>query len=473
MRHFRHVHLRQLVIVLLGAIFLAACGQSDSTNNNKLPTLDAPGNLAAIQSRGEIVIATRNSPTSWYLDRDGRSSGPEHDLAAAFAHYLDVTPRFVNLHTVAGMLQAVAEGKVDMAAGSITRTDAREQQFTFGPDYATIRQKVVCNSDHKPRNASQLASRAGKLVVASDTSYVERLKDIAKQHPDYNLQWQTADVGTEILLHRVAEGIIGCTVADSNIVAINRRYYPSLLVMFSLTPAQHLAWPMPKGANKLSAAATKWLAQAKKSGKYAEIKNRYYGYLDQWDFVDKNTLVKRIKTVYPKYDALFTEAAKKYHFEKWLLAAQSYQESHWNPKATSPTGVRGMMMLTQNTAKSLGVTDRLDPKQSIMGGAKYLRKMENKLSEDIAPPDRYYFTLAAYNIGFYHLRDAMRLTKKLGKDPHNWADVKAVLPKLMQPKYYRNLRYGYARGEEAVRYVQNIRDYSDIIHHVMKDDVDI
>lgn len=429
--------------------------------------LDEPGSLEAIKSRQELVIATRNSPTNRYIDREGHAAGPENDLAAAFARHLGVTPRFIVAESVDEVLSLVAKGQVDMAAASITRTPEREKRFVFGPAYAHVSQQVVCNNKNKPRGVDDLP-QVSELVVGAGTSYDALLGRLAQQHPKLELHWKTlADVSTEQLLAQVADYRIGCTLADSNIVAINRRYYPSLLMMFNISEPQPLAWPLPKGADELRQALVDWFKGFKESGKLKELEDRYYGYIGKWNFVDKNTLMKRIETVYPQYDALFAEAAERYGFDKWLLAAQAYQESHWDPKATSYTGVRGIMMLTQNTAESLGVTNRLDPEQSIMGGARYLRKMESKLPEEIQPPERYYFALAAYNIGFYHLRDAMTLAKRLGRDPHDWSDVEKTLPLLMQRRYYKDLRYGYARGAEAVRYVQRIRDYGDIIQQVM------
>lgn len=462
--------MKQFVLIIALACTLCACGQSDRTGAREpsaLPTLDAPGDLNAIKSRGELVIVTRNAPTVAYIDRDGRSSGPEHDLAVAFAHYLDVTPRFVQVSSVGAMLEAVATDKADMAAGSITKTAARATRFTFGPPYMHVTEQVVCNNNSKPRRFAQLATRVNSLVVAADTSYDKTLKRLAAQQPSVNVSWRTAkDVGTEVLLQRVARGKIDCTVADSNIVAINRRYYPKLLVMFNLGKPEPLAWPMPKGSTKLQKAATRWLAAIRKKGGLAVIHEQYYGYLDKWNYVDKNALVRRIKSVYPRYAQDFADAAQKYDFEQWLLAAQAYQESHWDPQARSHTGVRGMMMLTEPTAQSLGVTDRLDARQSIMGGARYLRKMEKKLPDDLAAPDRYYFALAAYNIGYYHLRDAMTLARRAGLNPLRWSVLRKMLPRLMQRRYYRTVPYGYANGIEAVRYVRHIRDYSDIIHQI-------
>lgn len=459
-----------LFSVALLATCLTGCGAPEQPGELEklgIPLLQGAGQLDAIKARGELVIATRNSPTNWYIDRDGQPAGPEHDLATAFAESLGVEPRFVVLDSVDDVLKAVRTGRADLAAASITRTDLRQYNFRFGPDYAEITQQVVCNDDNKPRAVADLPA-VDRLVVAAGTSYLARLSEIANSNPKLGLHWRVAeDVGTEQLLARVAREDIGCTIADSNIVALNRRYHPSLLVMFAISEPQHLAWPMPRNAARLQQAAEAWLKQFKDQGRLAALEHRYYGFIGRWNFVDKHTLVQRIDNIYPKYDQYFAKAAESYELDPWLLAGQAYQESHWNPKATSPTGVRGIMMLTKPTARALGVANRLDPRQSIMGGAEYLRKMMHKLPDDIAAPDRAYLALAAYTIGFYHLRDAMRLTERLGRNPHDWQDVADTLPLLMRKPYYSTLPYGYARGTVAVRYVQRIRDYSDVIGHVL------
>jgi len=155
--------------------------------------------------------------------------------------------------------------------------------------------------------------------------------------------------------------------------------------------------------------------------------------------------------------------AEKTSIDWRLLAAISYQESHWNEKAISPTGVKGLMMLTQATAKDLGVKDRTQARDSIDGGARYLKQRIAIIPERVLEPDRTWFALASYNIGFGHLNDARILTQQLGKNPDKWIDVKQFLPLLSQEKWYSQTRHGYARGKEPVRYVSNIRSYLDLL----------
>ena len=182
-----------------------------------------------------------------------------------------------------------------------------------------------------------------------------------------------------------------------------------------------------------------------------------------FDYVDMRKFKRRIRSRLPKYRSLFEKAGRETGLPWTLLAAQAYQESHWNPGAKSPTGVRGMMMLTRNTARSLGIENRLDAYASIRGGAQYLLRMLKRVPDTVQGKDRLWFALAAYNVGFGHLRDARTLATRQGKNPDLWRDVKAVFPLLMRKKYYKTLRYGYARGTEPVRYVQRIRNYRQVL----------
>ena len=126
-----------------------------------------------------------------------------------------------------------------------------------------------------------------------------------------------------------------------------------------------------------------------------------------------------------------------------------------------------MMMLTLPTARSVDVTNRLNPEQSVRGGVEYLRRMMERIPDSIPDHEKIWFALASYNVGYGHMMDARRLTKLQGGSPDAWADVKDRLPQLRQKKYFAQTRYGYARGDEALSYVENIRRYyQSIIGHM-------
>ena len=428
--------------------------------------------LEEIRTSGKLVVLTLNAPTMYFFNRDGRPSGPEYQLAKAFAKSLSakgtenraeqkVVAEFKVMDNLSELLDALKEGQGDLAAAGLSITEKRKQHFLFGPVYKEVAQQVVCRlNGARPRSVEQLQNH--ELLVLAGSSYEERLQEYQQEYPE--LHWQTTVTDTsEQILDKVWRKQAACTVLDASIVALNRRYFPEIRVRFELGEPQSLAWAYPPGATELIKANTDWLAQYRSKGKLATIDERYYGHVDMFDYVDTAALIRRIKSRYQTYRPLFLQAAEAYGVDEVLLAAQSYQESHWNPRARSPTGVRGMMMLTWPTAKQLGVKQRLNPAQSIDAGARYLVKLKATMAKDIPEPDLTWFALAAYNVGLGHLRDAQQLAEEMGKDPNKWLDMKTVLPLLSNPKYYKKLRYGYARGSEPVTYVQQIREYEHIL----------
>ncbi|MGH8273955.1 MAG: membrane-bound lytic murein transglycosylase MltF, partial [Gammaproteobacteria bacterium] len=447
----RNRHLAGIIAVVCGLLAFAACS----------PRYGGPHTLAAIKKRGRLVVLTRNSPTTYYIGNAGRPTGPEYQMVLAFAQSIGVKPKFVIEDSVQALLTDFAHGKGDMVAAGITRTRTRRKHFGFGPAYQQVTQQVVCRRDG-PRPDSITGLEKVHLAVIADSSYIERLQTLKKKYP--GLHWKTVPgESTETLLRRVWRSKLDCTVADSDIVAINRRYFPNLVVAFNLSAPQHLAWVVPRGAGALRTAMQHWFSRYRANGELAALMQRYYASVKVFDYVNIRAFDRKIKNVWPKYRRLFERAGDKHGIPPLVLAAQAYQESRWNPRAESPTGVRGMMMLTLNTARFIGVENRFNPAASIRGGAAYLAHLEKKLKGNIARPARIWFALAAYNIGLYHLRDARRLARKLGKNPDDWRDLVKVLPLLGEKRYFRHLKYGYARGLRAVRYVRRIRDYADIL----------
>jgi len=410
----------------------------------------------------KLVVVTRNAPTTWYQGRDG-TEGPEHDLVRSFAEYHSLEYEFRIADSIGEVLQIMQDGDADLAAAGLTDTERRRQEgFVFGPEYQQVQQQVVCRRRSKaiPDSVEELDDRT--LQIIADSSYSERLHELKAEFP--RLRWQEVeDSSTEQLLERVWLRQTDCVVADSNIVSINRRYYPELRVAFPLTEPQSLAWILNPRWSGLKGAIEEWLQTIEQNGELAVIMDKHYGHVELFDYVDMRKFINRIDERLPRYRKWFEQYADKHDLDWSLLAAQAYQESHWRRDAKSPTGVRGLMMLTQRTAKQMGVSNRLDAEQSIKGGAKYLARMIGRVPETVSPEDRIWFALAAYNVGFGHLRDARSLAQRLGKNPDRWVDLKEVLPLLSQKKYYKTLKFGYARGNEPVRYVQRIRDYQQVL----------
>lgn len=421
--------------------------------------------LDKLQRNGELVVLTRNAPTTYYLGRDGYK-GFEYELASAFASHLGLKPRFVTLDNTNEILSQIEHGEGHFGAAGLTRTPEREARLLFGPNYLEVQQQVVSRRRRfKPDSLEELVGLRVGIIAGS--SYEERLLIMQEQIP--RLNWTaTLEKETEGLLEDVWARRLDCTIADSNIVAINRRYFPELQISFTVGEPEHLAWVVNPECGELAAAMETWFASEAAKQELDRLKERYFAFVPIFDYVDIRSFKRRIKRRLPKYESLFKQAAAEYGFDWTLLAAQAYQESHWLVHATSPTGVRGIMMLTKNTAAQLGIEDRLDPESSIFGGAEYLRQVYERLPASIQGGDRIFFALAAYNVGYGHVMDARNLALGMGKDPNQWTEIREVLPLLSQKRYYRKLRFGYARGMEPVRYVQRIRDFQDILERELQ-----
>lgn len=442
-----------LVWVLPLCFSLSGCGEKDPV-------------LKDIREQGRLVVLTRNAPSTYYLGPDDNPAGFEYELSKNLADSLNVKVEYKLYDNIDEIFRAIENNEGHLAAAGLTRTELRSESYQFGPAYKTIQQQVVCHRQARlPENVDDLKNHS--LLIIAESSYQELLDELRKNHPE--ISWETTtELSTEQVLEEVANREIDCTVADSNIVALNRRYYPDLVVAFALSEPEQLAWLLPSNSNDFKHYINDWFEKIEDNSTLDIIDERYYGYADIFDFYDNHIFLKRIEKRLPKYQDYFRRIADYYQLPWTLLAAQAYQESGWNPEARSPTGVKGLMMLTRNTAKAMGVENRRDPLQSIRGGARYLDRMLSRLPEGINADDRLWFALAAYNVGFAHLQDARQLAVKLGKNPNVWNDIKQVLPLLSQKAYYKDLEHGYARGTEPVRYIDRIRYYQDVLTNTLK-----
>ncbi|MDH5190788.1 MAG: membrane-bound lytic murein transglycosylase MltF [Gammaproteobacteria bacterium] len=419
--------------------------------------------LNEIKFTGKLAVATRNSPTTYYEGSEG-SSGFEYDLVKRFADELGVELEITIPQSLDRIISMVTNNEIHFAAAGLTVTDARKQIMRFTSPYQHVTQQLIYRTRTglaRPRKITDLFGR--EIEVVADSSHAERLKTLKEKYPE--LDWEeNTDLNSEELLDLVSENMLDHTIADSNEIAINRRFYPELRIAFNISPKEPIAWAFPKSNdNSLFNAATLFIDNMRRNGEIERILERYYGHVMNFDYVGTRTYKNHINRRLPSYREQFEKAGKENGIDWRLLAAMAYQESHWNPRARSPTGVRGLMMLTQNTAKLMKIENRLDPAQSIDGGSRYIKRMIEKIPEQIKEPDRTWMAMASYNVGYGHLEDARVITQIRGGNPDSWNDVKENLPLLTRKKWYKNTKHGYARGWEPVRYVENIRSYYDLL----------
>ncbi len=422
---------------------------------------DQKSDWEEIKAIGELVVISRESPTIWHQVND-QPAGPEYDYLSSFAEFLGVDLRFEMRNSNREVLEAINQGHGHIgAAGIIFFEPLEDQGYIFGPEFQEVDVLAVCRRNHikRPKDIAELSQL--KLAVVADSIYESLLTELQLEHPD--LSWEsTEDSSVDELLQLVWRKKVDCTIANSSEVNITRRFYPELQPAFAVAQDQSLVWNISPQWTTLSGAIEQWLWSSRNDGSLLLLHDRHYKN-EPFDYVDMRTFVRRIKSRLPRVESLFKQAAEEFEVPWTLLAAQSYQESHWNRRAKSPTGVRGIMMLTLTTAKEMGVKSRLNAKQSITGGAKYLSQLESRIPDSVEGDDRLWFALAAYNVGMGHLHDARQLAVELNLNPDSWIDLKSVLPLLEQKKYYQHLKFGRARGTEPVTYVRQIRNYRNIL----------
>ncbi len=432
---------------------------------------DPPDWLDHVRASGELVVVTRNSPSTHYVGSSGEPTGPEFDLARGFAKHLGVTLTMHEVDTMDALFNAVDKHAAHMIAAGLAVTDKRRQRVNFSEPYQTVTQHVVYRlGTGKPRTVEDLFDR--RLAVLAGSSHAEMLRRLKADHP--RLTWREVDdmeIADLLAAVDAEDSDIDVTIADTTDFEINSNFLPELRIAFDLTPDDNIAWAFTNAhSQQLMTAANAYLVRIRRSGRLARILDRYYGHTDDLDYVGTRSFIRHVRSRLPRYQPWFEEAAAQHGVDWRLLAAVGYQESHWRPKAVSPTGVRGIMMLTEATADYLDIDNREDPRSSIFGAARFLARLKERLPDQIPEPDLTWMTLAAYNVGFYHLRDARGIVELDGGDPDAWIDVRKALPLLAQKKYYERLKYGYARGWEPVQYVENIRSYAAILRWMSAQD---
>ncbi|NOU01387.1 MAG: membrane-bound lytic murein transglycosylase MltF [Gallionella sp.] len=389
-----------------------------------------------------------------------------HLLTDALHTQLELMP--MQQESIQASLQA---HQAHLAAASL-RNESNSNLIHFGPVYQIVREQIVCNAS-KPLPKSWADLTISNLAALAGSSQEVALKEAQKNSP--TLQWQTRHKLTaEALLTEVSEGKLDCAAVNERQLADASNYHTNLTAVFDIAPPSKLAWGFPSDADpELLKQVDKFFARIRKDGTLNRLLDRYYGHNNRLTKIDAAAFITAANNVLPHYREMFEEAASISGEDWHLLAALAYQESQWDPFATSFTNVRGMMMLTEETADRMQLSNRLDARENIIAGAKYLSVIKESIPDRIQEPDRTWLALAAYNQGLGHLEDARVLTSRAKQNPDSWADVKKWMAQLNQPEVYDTVKHGYARGGEAVILVENIRNYHDMLKRIEPEETTI
>ncbi len=415
--------------------------------------------VSRIKKSGTLRLITTRSVNTFYLYQE-EPTGFEYDLAREFARYLKVdldivTPGWNNLFVYLG------QGKGDFIAAGMAITKENLEKAAFSIPYMNIQQRIIHHYlIFAPKDIQDLAGRT--IHVRRNTSYHSRLEEIKASGIDIKYILHD-NIPTEDLIAMVNDREIKFTIADSNIALLNQRYFPDIRIGIPIQEKESLAWAVRKDDIEMLAEMNRFFLYAKKKKILKQIIEKYYGHTRDFDVSEVKTFHERMKTHLPKFQNTIKTEAVKHGFDWRLMAAVVYQESRFDTGATSFTNVKGLMQVTHATAREMGITNRINPKQSIQAGISYLHRMYERFHEIEDDYQRMLFALASYNVGYGHVQDAMAIAGEKGLNPLTWQSLKKTLPLLSKKEIYQKTRHGYARGWEPVQYVERILTYYDIL----------
>lgn len=436
--------------------------------------------LTQVRDRGYLRVATLINPTIYVPDKN-QPQGLEYDLVTRFAHRLGLHVKFIVAKNIDDAYRLVDENKADFAAAGLVVSLSRERLFRYGPSYVSVRRQLVYRQGvPKPKslqdigdallaveqgssNQNWLTEQAQKGLLSPDGASTSPASPAESDPHDYTIQVQLEDTGINTL-KALETGAVDYAVMLSHETMLGQKISNKIRVATNLGPPVSFAWAFSRHADKsLYNAAVRYFSEIRSNHELKNLIDRHYAQFEQLDQRLAQQFLDDVESRIAPYLSAFKAAGEKYDIDWRLLAAMGYQESKWQPDAASHQGAYGLMQITLPTAQDLGLHDRGDPVKSIMSAAKYLAQLRSQVPENAKEPDLTYFAIAAYNIGIGHLSDALKLTAAQGGDPDRWQDVRDRLTELSDPKIYRKLRYGYARGEETVQYVENIRALHDLM----------
>jgi membrane-bound lytic murein transglycosylase F len=437
--------LTQIRLILLTVFFLLT-GCSD-------------GVIVPLHRAHELVVLTREGPTTYAANASLGEVGFEHDLAVLFGEEIGLPVRFIVAGDESDLRRRLQRGEGQLAAAWLSSED---DKLPSSRPYAESSSILVTHEASLPITRIERAN--GKTVsVVAGSREASVLRKLHAKAPNMRID-EVAAASALDLLEGVARRRYGAVVVDHTVFDIGSNFYPELIGSIELGQRLPIAWQFPPAADtKLIEEANAFFARIENDGTLARLKERYFGHIDHLAQIDLTRFIERTRTVLPQYRALFQEAQARAGIDWRTLAALAYQESQWDPVATSATGVRGMMMLTTETADRLRVGNRLDARQSVLAGARYLADLRDALPPGVREPDRLWLAIAAYNLGLGHLNGGRSIATSMKADPDSWYEMKKVLPQLSRPEIYRRLKSGKARGGEAVIMVENVRIYADIL----------
>ncbi|MDE5423826.1 transporter substrate-binding domain-containing protein [Ancylomarina sp. DW003] len=465
----------KLVIPLILMIFLQTCNQNRQTVRLSQPDKTLLG-LKHIKLRGKIRVSTDYNSTNYFIYK-GRAMGFQYELLKALAEHLDVKLELSVENDLQSAFSTLERGEIDLIGMNLAITHDRQNRFNFTLPHSQSKQVLIqrkkSKTDSIPIIRNQLELGDKLIHVQQASAYVERLENLSKEIGRPIDIEKLERIEVEELIGKVATGEIDYTIADQNVAAVNKNYYPNIDADTEISFPQDMAWALRKGSDDLTEAVNEWLIGFRKTAQYNQIYRKYFL---------SSRIERRHKSEYftlksgkiSRYDELIKKNSKLIDWDWRLLSALVSQESHFDPKARSWVGAFGLMQLMPETAFRYDVDEDSKPEENLKAGVKHLKYLSRRLDKILKDKtDKLQFMLASYNVGLGHILDARRLAKKNGQNPDLWnGSVDYYLLNKSKPEFYKDpvVKYGYCRGKEPYNYVRNILSIYDHYQNTVSPD---
>jgi len=389
--------------------------------------------------------------------------GLDADLISDFSQKYRLKIRWLRLNFVKALLW-LKQDKIDVIVGIPSLVNILDDYFEQSQFY--LRNQFILVHDKSKYALEEIRELCSTKVILPASSWFGLAIHKYSNDLACPIDVQVSNQDLPFVFKSLDDNQARFMLVDRLSFQLLNPYFLDLRQTYSFKSRFKYFWLWSKRYPKLKKLLATYWQTNRTQAIIKDKKELYFGFLPQHpDYYQLYHLKKVILKRVPLYQTYIIKACAQYDLDPLFLIATIYQESHFNPQATSKTGVRGIIQLSQDTASWLGISNRLDPVQSILGGAKYLRWLAGKTKSMGATGwDKWFLALAAYNQGINHLRDAIFLAKNKGLQPVKWRSLKQIYPLLSYKKYYRRVKHGYCRGYEAISYVQKIRYYYYVLH---------
>lgn len=422
-----------------------------------------------IKRRKVIRMITRNNAANYFLFK-GQLLGFEYELAQQFAKKNKLRLEIIVPPEDEDLFDWLSQGKGDFIAASLSPTNKRlAKEIKFSRHYLKTQHQLVQRKDEELIiDLEQLNGRT--IAIRKSSAYTETIKNLQDIGIKVTPEFVPEDLETEEIINRVAIGLYDLTVSDSHLLELEMLWRDDIQASMSLSNEKEIGWVVRNNNPSLLKAINRFHRKNYKSLVYNLTYQKYFVNASHKtkEIADKKEASESISP----YDDIVKEYATKYGFDWKLITAQMYQESRFDPNAKSWVGALGLLQVMPRTGKEFGFTNLKDPQTGLHAGVKYLQWVQNRFDEELPVKDRMWFTLASYNAGVGHVRDARRLAKKMGWNPNRWFNnVERAMLLLRLKKYHRRSRFGFVRGREPVAYVRKIKHHYEAYSKLIPDQI--